>query len=43
MKRVWLSIVLILVFLIGLNAQTKHIVMVSNYVFTPQDIKCNRG
>lgn len=43
MRRSWLSIVFVFVFLIGLNAQTKHIVMVSNFVFTPQDINVTVG
>jgi plastocyanin len=43
MKRIWLSIVLVSVLLTGLNAQTKHIVMVSNFVFTPQDLNVTVG
>jgi len=43
MKRIWLSIVLMFVLVNVLNAQTKHIVMVSNFKFTPQDINITVG
>lgn len=43
MKNCSLSLVLFFVFLGALNAQTKHIIMVSNFVFTPQDINITVG
>ncbi len=43
MKRIWLSIVLMFVLLNVLKAQTKHIVTVSNFMFTPQDINITVG
>ncbi len=43
MKRIWLNIVLMVCLINVLNAQTKHIVMVSNFEFTPQDINVTVG
>ncbi len=43
MKRSWLSLVVILILFNFVNAQTKHIVMVSNFMFTPQDINVTVG
>ncbi len=43
MKRSWISLVLMFVFFNVLNAQTKHVVMVSNIVFTPKDINVTVG
>lgn len=43
MKRSLISLFLTIVFFNVLHAQTKHIVMVSNFVFTPQDINVTVG
>ncbi len=43
MKITWLSLFFMSLLISTLSAQTKHTVMVSNFVFTPQDINITIG
>ena len=43
MKKIGLVSVLLVLLTVTMNSQTKHIVLASNYVFTPQDINITVG